>query len=471
MDLLNKLKKRFGFPDFRKGQEEVIRGALNNEHQLVMLPTGSGKSLIYQFIGYEKEGLSIIVSPLLSLIQDQITRLKQAGEKRVTQLTSLETSTEKKYILSHLADFRFLFLSPEMLKQEHVINVLRQIKIAQFVVDEAHCISQWGMDFRPDYLFLSDARKALGLPLTLALTATATPQVRDEIKKILFLDDERVNEHIYSVDRSNIFYAFEEITDNKYERLSELILQLEKPGIIYFSSKKTTEELAERFSDENGYATAVYHGGLNGDDRIRIQERFIQNKIDVIFATSAFGMGVDKSDIRFVIHYHMPGSIEDYLQEVGRCGRDGKESTAVMLYQRGDENIQRYFIDSSIPHQEEMMQGQRLKKVTIDVNPRVVLSHYLSLNGYSREQMTRFFEQRKQLKENQLWSVRNLIQNSQCKREQILHYFDEKLSKKPQPCCSACELKVLSQRLSVRHLPKKAENQFKTFEEIIDELF
>src|SRR5699024_5127453 len=231
------LQVKFGYPEFREGQQEAIEAALNGDHTLVMLPTGTGKSICYQLSGYCLEGKVLVISPLLSLMQDQVEQMKQKGEKRVVALNSLLSNEEKKYLLDHLSIYKFIYLSPEMLQQEKVMRALKKQNIALFVVDEAHCISQWGMDFRLDYLHLGWARKQLGSPLTMALTATATKRVRKEILSSLDLEKEPFQEIVYSVDRPNIVLDVIHCDQNKDEQVLEKVAFLEPPGIIYFSSK------------------------------------------------------------------------------------------------------------------------------------------------------------------------------------------------------------------------------------------
>ncbi|PTY82567.1 hypothetical protein B5V90_19640 [Heyndrickxia sporothermodurans] len=313
MKLYDHLNKQFGYDMFRIGQEEVITSVLEGKHTLAVLPTGTGKSLCYQLPGYLLKGIVIIVSPLLSLMQDQVEQLKINGEKRVTALNSFLESKERKQIIHSLQNYRFIYTSPEMLTNNEILQKLKQMEISLFVVDEAHCISQWGPDFRPDYLNLSMIRSELKNPTTLALTATATEDVRADIIKHLNLDN--VNQLIYSVDRPNIALVVEETTNynDKVNKLLQFVKQLQKPGIIYFSSKRLTEEMAALLRNNGIAQTAAYHGGMDREQRILIQQQFLHNQLQVICATSAFGMGVNKENIRFVIHFHMPYQLDSYL--------------------------------------------------------------------------------------------------------------------------------------------------------------
>ena len=349
MNMRTVLKEKFGFDEFRPGQKEVIESLMSGRHTLAMLPTGSGKSLCYQLPAYLLNKTVLIVSPLLSLMQDQADQLKMSGEKSVLTLNSFLTLNQKRKALDRLHSYRFIFLSPEMLSLESVIKSLKSIEIGLFVIDEAHCISQWGYDFRPDYLNLGEVRRELNNPLTLALTATATTEVRRDI--VSKLEIGQAEEIVSSVDRENIAIIVERLIsyDEKLSRVLELVRKFTGSGIIYFSSKKVAESVTG-FLQENGIDSVnYYHGGMEQEQRMLIQQQFISGQLKIICATSAFGMGVNKSDVRYVIHFHMPSTMEAYLQEIGRAGRDRKQSVAVLLYSEGDEGLPLHLMEQQLP--------------------------------------------------------------------------------------------------------------------------
>src|SRR5699024_11461411 len=307
------LYDKFGYASFRMGQKEAIESVLNKQDTLVMLPTGTGKSLCYQLPAYLSEGTTLIVSPLLSLMQDQVESLRLRGEKNVVALNSLTSYPERRRIFKQINQYKFIYTSPEMLQKNQVIAALRRTNIELFVVDEAHCISHWGTDFRPDYLALANVRKKLGFPTTMALTATATKQVREEIIQFLGLDFEQTHQIIKSVDREEIKFLVEICEGNKSEILTQYVTQLTGPGIIYFTSKKMADNWANKLIIELGIKASSYHSDLEADDKIKIQQQFLHNELQIICTTSAFGMGFDIVDLRFVFHYHILCSRYIYL--------------------------------------------------------------------------------------------------------------------------------------------------------------
>ena len=434
------LLNHFGYTHFREGQEEAILAALSGQDTLVMLPTGTGKSICYQLTGYCLDGTVIIVSPLLSLMQDQVDQMKLMGEKKVAALNSLMSTEERRWVLSHLNEYKFLFLSPEMLQQEYVLTKLKRLTICMMVVDEAHCISQWGMDFRLEYLGLGNVRHELNNPLTMALTATATEMVREEILSSLFLNPEETTQILYSVDRPNIALTTLTCHKDKDEQLLREVKKLAKPGIIYFSSKKKADAVALWLKEETTYIIESYHSDIINEDKIKIQQQFIQNDIDIICATSAFGMGINKENIRFVIHYHMPASVESYLQEVGRCGRDGKQSIAVLLFESGDQFLQKRLQEQSLPTTAMLEYAYRHGKVhegSSSETQQQIIENYLSL-GTTIEQAKSQILGRELQKDRQLEYMMHYSQTTGCKRMFLLHYFNESLLVKPVYCCSSC---------------------------------
>lgn len=347
--------KDFNISTFRQGQEEIITDVLNGNDVLGILPTGSGKSLCYQLPAKLLEGTTIVVSPLISLMHDQVKQLKAKHFKEVIALNSSINYIERKNTYRYLHSYKLIYISPELLQNEELLSYLTQIKISLFVIDEAHCISQWGHEFRPDYLKLESIINRLGNPPILALSATVTETVQVDIVKTL--KRPHMIKHVYPIDRTNIAFTIQEVSNNteKMEFILKLLHHKRVPTIIYFSSRAVTEKVANLLSTElPHFEFAFYHGGMDQNDRVIVQQQFMNDQLDVICCTSAFGMGIDKPNIRLVIHYHMPNQIESYIQEVGRAGRDGKESLSVLLYSHNDKYIPLNIIDNELPSEDEV---------------------------------------------------------------------------------------------------------------------
>lgn len=452
------LETRFGHTSFRPGQEEAVHSILNGNDTLVMLPTGVGKSLCYQLPAYLLEGTVLVISPLLSLMQDQVESLKLLGEKSVVALNSQTSASERHRIFKNIHQYRFIYTSPEMLQNPKVLKALQAINISMFVVDEAHCISHWGTDFRPDYLVLAEVRKQLNEPRTIALTATATKEVRNEIIQFLALDQEKTNRIIKSVDRPEIKFVVENCNGNKDEILKSYLHKLKGPGIIYFMSKKLADKWAAILNDTMDIRAASYHSDIDTNDKVKIQQQFLNNELQIICATSAFGMGFDKKDIRFVIHYHLPASAEMYLQEVGRASRDGKESIAVLLYQAGDEQIQWYFIEESLPTTALLQQVYQKKvKVTEQNEALIKLANYFLESGNTLEVAQELMNRRRKIKERQLYFMLDYVRQANCKREKLLEYFNEKNINTLATCCSSCGFE---KSIFIEELNQISKNEF-----------
>ncbi|WP_062104780.1 RecQ family ATP-dependent DNA helicase [Bacillus niameyensis] len=468
------LQERFGYSSFRNGQEAIIDAVLKQQDVLAMLPTGTGKSLCYQLPGYLIKGTVLIISPLISLMQDQVEQLALIGERKAIALNSFLNSRARAKALQNLNQYRFIYISPEMLRMEGMIDRLKNVSISLFVIDEAHCISQWGHDFRPDYLSLGEIRECLGAPPALALTATAQKEVRDDIKHYLKLKNP--NEFIYSVDRPNIAIMIERVqtANEKKQRLLELVRQLKKPGIIYFSSKRVAEEMVEHLKLNGVKAVAAYHGGMDQEQRILIQQQFLNDQLNVICATSAFGMGVNKNNIRFVIHFHMPGQVESYLQEIGRAGRDGQESVAILMYSPGDEElplrlseyelpekwqIDAYFNTCQLKNETDLVAELRLSETQLRF-----LKHYYLLNSQDIEQQINKVKtirmKRLNYKVNKVWQMYRWIQSTDCRRKQIITIFGENDYSKPADCCDICTFDLSNYYEELTHIENLSSNSW-----------
>ncbi|MGM0120784.1 RecQ family ATP-dependent DNA helicase [Enterococcus sp. AZ152] len=441
MSLKDELQKRFGFTSFRSGQEEIIQSLLNDQDVLAVLPTGNGKSLCYQLTGYLREGMVIIVSPLLSLMEDQVMQLQKQGEKRVVAFNSLLSRTERYYVLNHLSNYKFLFLSPEMLTQKDVIEQLQKQKIGLYVIDEAHCVSQWGVDFRPEYQQLGEIAQKLGSPVTLALTATATTAVQHDIETVLF--QEVPVRIIHSVNRQNIALYVKK-TSQKEADLEDLMKQAKGSMIIYCATKKEVERLYQLFRSR--FTIGYYHGGLEASQRRQLQQQFSQNKLQFLIATNAFGMGIDKPDIRYVVHYDLPDSLENYVQEIGRAGRDQQASEAILLYKENDERIHYFFNQLSREqrqsfeiylqyHSNEQEQFDEIQQKWLEI---------IAQTSNPQEWLNRLKRQEKE-KEYRLQQMLHYVNAKTCRRALILEYFGEKLIKKPEKCCDIDGAVLMSQ--------------------------
>ena len=348
-DAVASLRKHFGFDDFREGQREVIGSILEGKDAVVVMPTGSGKSLCYQLPAMILDGATVVVSPLIALMKDQVDALHARGLPATFINSSISESEQHARIESlRRREHKLVYVAPERFRSSRFTSALQQIPISLFAVDEAHCISTWGHDFRPDYLRLRSVIKSLGSVQTLALTATATPYVRSDIIQQLGLQQPQT--FVSGFDRPNL--SIEVVhTEKEREKISRIRALAKKnpgSGIIYASTRKAVEQVGSKLKAVD-LKVSTYHAGMGDGVRVKAQEDFMSGRTQMIVATNAFGMGIDKPDIRFVVHYQMPGSIEAYYQEIGRAGRDGLPSTCVLLFNYADKNTHDFFIDGSYP--------------------------------------------------------------------------------------------------------------------------
>ncbi|HPE67508.1 MAG TPA: ATP-dependent DNA helicase RecQ, partial [Synergistales bacterium] len=345
------LKEYFGFGGFRSGQEEVIDALLDGRDAVGIMPTGAGKSLCFQIPSLLFEGVSLVVSPLISLMKDQVSALRQSGVAAAF-LNSTLTFPQMKTVLrnARAGKYTLLYVAPERLATEDFLEFARDASIPFVAVDEAHCVSQWGQDFRPSYLKIGEFVRSLPLrPVLGAFTATATPQVRDDIVQLLNLRAPHVV--TTGFDRKNLYFEVQS-PKSKPAALKEFLRsRKEKSGIVYCLTRKTVDEVCERLC-EAGYSATRYHAGLTQEERRENQDRFQADDARIMVATNAFGMGIDKSNVAYVLHYNMPKNMESYYQEAGRAGRDGSPAECVLFYGGQDVFTNQFFIEKERENEE-----------------------------------------------------------------------------------------------------------------------
>jgi ATP-dependent DNA helicase RecQ len=389
--LKESLKEIFGYSQFRGNQERVIRNLLNGKNTFVIMPTGAGKSLCYQLPAMVRDGLAIVISPLIALMKNQVDQMNAYGVNAKflnSTLSKGEITRLKKDCMN--GSVKLLYVAPESLNKDETIEFLKKVNVSFVAIDEAHCISEWGHDFRPEYRRIKSMIQNLGDMPVIALTATATPKVQLDIQKNLQMEDADV--FMSSFNRKNLYYEVRPKKETKKQLIKFLKEHKGKSGIIYCLSRKKVEEIAELIN-VNGFKAAPYHAGLDPDVRMKNQDDFLNEETDIIVATIAFGMGIDKPDVRFVVHYDVPKSLEGYYQETGRSGRDGLEGICLMFYSHNDLNkLEKFNKDKPVQERE---------------NARILLQE---MEYYAESPV--------------------------CRRRQLLHYFGEEYK---QDNCGMCD--------------------------------
>ena len=345
------LKQYFGYDSFRPGQDELVQAILSGRDTLGIMPTGAGKSICYQVPALALPGLTLVISPLISLMKDQVGALNEAGVPAacINSALSFEEMRDALYFAGR-GEYKLLYVAPERLTAPFFLDFARRVPISMVTVDEAHCISQWGQDFRPSYLKILDFLAALPQrPLVSAFTATATAEVRDDIIRALGLEDPFVI--TTGFDRPNLYFAVEKPSSKPSALLAHLLQRRDKSGIVYCSTRKTVEEVCDMLLSR-GLPATRYHAGLDPEERLANQDDFLYDRKTIMVATNAFGMGIDKSNVRYVLHHNMPASIEAYYQEAGRAGRDGLPSECLLFWSEKDLSTCRFFIEQESANEE-----------------------------------------------------------------------------------------------------------------------
>ena len=379
------LKKYFGYESFREGQQELITNILERHDVLGIMPTGAGKSICYQVPAMMLEGITLVISPLISLMKDQVGTLNEAGIRAAYLNSSLSYAQYRKALsLARGYTYKIIYVAPERLMSDEFLSFAKEMKISMVCVDEAHCVSQWGQDFRPHYLHIREFLKEMPQrPIVSAFTATATTQVKEDILQLLDMKDP------YTIttgfERKNLYFAVEKPKD-KYQALLHYVKQhTEDAGIVYCLSRKTVEEVCDRLCAD-GFAATRYHAGLSDAERMNNQDDFIYDRKTIMVATNAFGMGIDKSNVRFVVHFNMPKNMESYYQEAGRAGRDGEQADCILLYSGKDVRLNQFLIEQGSGHEDmeeavrmelQQKEKERLKSMTFYCTIPSCLRHYM----------------------------------------------------------------------------------------------
>jgi len=470
------LKKYFGYDDFLLSQREVIQSILEGNNTLAIFPTGGGKSLCYQLPALIFPGTTIVISPLISLMKDQVDELRQLNIN-AAYISSVLPDRQITEILRKMkrGQYKIVYIAPERFYSQHFLEAMKDIHVPFVAVDEAHCISQWGHNFRPAYLKIKELIEHMGDPILAAFTATATKRVQQDIIRLLGIEG-KCNVFVESFDRPNLQFGVEECEDKKVFILKYIRKHRHRSGIIYAATRASVEELWY-FLKHRGIAAGMYHAGLDSVTRNNTQEAFLNDEIKVMVATNAFGMGINKSDVRYIIHWNMPKSMENYYQEAGRAGRDGKRSSCILLRSRQDYDLNRFMIDGNYPpvtlverlYKRIKAKGEKGIPQQLLIKSRTIDKHVLQsalrklyeydyvkvedgivYSIYDREfKLTQQeIDWHKKIELDRLDAMEEYSKGEKCLRRFILEYFNEKAQFEKCGNCSVCnkEKKNLSQK-------------------------